>query len=68
MATRRYHLAGQVQLGDKATTTFFQPSTLYIPAQNILSFFNGVAILLYCYYSLVGYLSIKLRGLVKDTM
>jgi hypothetical protein len=68
MAPRPYHLAGQVRLGDKATITFLHPYTFYLPAQNIIFFLNGVAILLYCYYSLVGYLSIKPRGLVQDAM
>jgi hypothetical protein len=66
MAPRRYHLDGLVELGDEVTTASFHPRTLYLPASILFSFLIGFTILGYCFYSLIGYLSIKPRGLVQD--
>lgn len=68
MAPLPYPVARQVEPGDKAAVTFLPPLALRLLAENILLLLNSVAILFYCYYSLVAHLSIKLRGLAQDGM
>ena len=66
MAPRRYHLDGLVGLGDEVAIARFHPRTLYLPASILFSSLIGLTILVYCFYSLIGYLSIRPRGLVQD--
>lgn len=68
MAPRHYHHAAQEGAGENAAIAFFDPHALQLAAENILLFLNGLAIQLYCYYSFIGYLSIKPRGLARDSM
>lgn len=66
MAPRHYHLNGPLGLGDKTAITFFHPRILYLSASILFSSLIGLTILVYGFYSLIGYLSIKPRGLVQD--
>lgn len=65
MTPRPIHVIERVESGDTAPAAFLRLSTLRCLAQDLLLVMNIVMILLYLYYSLIGLLAMKLRGLVE---
>ena len=68
MTPRPHHVVERVEFGDAAPATFFHLTNLRSLAQDLLSVMNVIMLLLYLYYSLIGLLAMKLRGLVEGVM
>lgn len=68
MTPRPIHAIERVEYGEKAPAAFFHLSTLRDLAQDLMLIMNIIMLLLYFYYSLIGLLAMKLRGLVEGVM
>jgi hypothetical protein len=66
MASWSCHIVRQTGVGDEAAFVFLHSSILHLLVENIFLLLCSAAILLYCHFSLVAHLSIKIRGLVQD--
>lgn len=68
MTPRPHHVVERVEFGGSAPAAFLHLSNLRSLAQDLLLVMNVIMLLLYLYYSLIGLLAMKLRGLVEGVM